>query len=235
MINGGYYIKARKIQNSPVHKQPPHVREIWDYLLREANHRDNKYGKYEVKRGQLFRTYSEIREDLSWFVGWRKQMYSENQTKKAMKALREERMIATQKAPGGVLITVLNYEYYQDPKNYESTTESTTESTWKEPLKNQCGTTNNKNDKKEKNEKNEKKYNGKFRPPTVDEVREYCQQRNNGIDAQYWVDSYTAKGWVVGTNKTPMKDWKAAIRTWEKSNIKKKSDTCIPSGAENAI
>ena len=52
-----------------------------------------------------------------------------------------------------------------------------------------------------------------FAVPTVDEVREYCQERNNGIDAAAFVDFYTARGWMIG--KTYMKDWKAAVRTWE--------------------
>ena len=53
----------------------------------------------------------------------------------------------------------------------------------------------------------------RFSPPTVDEVREYCQERNNGIDAAAFVDFYVARGWMIG--KTHMKDWKAAVRTWE--------------------
>ena len=54
----------------------------------------------------------------------------------------------------------------------------------------------------------------RFTPPTVDEVAAYCGERNNRIDPQTFVDFYASKGWVVGKSK--MKDWKAAIRTWEK-------------------
>lgn len=53
----------------------------------------------------------------------------------------------------------------------------------------------------------------RFSPPCVDDVKAYCDERNNGIDAQTFVDFYTAKGWKVG--KEPMKDWKACVRTWE--------------------
>ena len=53
-----------------------------------------------------------------------------------------------------------------------------------------------------------------FVKPTVEEVREYCRDRKNGVDAQTFVDFYASKGWKVG-NQT-MKDWKAAVRTWEK-------------------
>ncbi len=65
---------------------------------------------------------------------------------------------------------------------------------------------------------NKRIYKAPFIPPTVDEVRSYCDERKNGIDPQYFVDSNTAKGWVIGKNKSPAKDWKAMIRTWEKTN-----------------
>ena len=53
-----------------------------------------------------------------------------------------------------------------------------------------------------------------FVKPTVEEVRAYCSERHNGVDAQMWYDFYESKGWMVGSNH--MKDWKAAVRTWEK-------------------
>lgn len=56
----------------------------------------------------------------------------------------------------------------------------------------------------------------RFTPPAVDEVRAYCQGRQNGIDPQRFVDYYTSNGWMVGKNK--MKDWKAAVRTWEQKD-----------------
>lgn len=54
----------------------------------------------------------------------------------------------------------------------------------------------------------------RFVPPTPGEVAEYCSSRSNGVDAQRFVDFYAAKGWMVGKNK--MRDWKAAVRTWER-------------------
>lgn len=56
----------------------------------------------------------------------------------------------------------------------------------------------------------------RFTPPTVDEVRDYCRERGNAVDAERFVDFYAAKGWMVGKNR--MKDWKAAVRTWEKED-----------------
>lgn len=55
---------------------------------------------------------------------------------------------------------------------------------------------------------------GKFTKPTVEQVAAYCSERNNGINAQQFVDFYASKGWKVGN--TPMKDWQAAVRNWER-------------------
>lgn len=58
----------------------------------------------------------------------------------------------------------------------------------------------------------------RFTPPTLEEVMEYCQERNNGIDAIQFFDFYEANGWVQGKDK-PLKDWKAAVRTWERNGV----------------
>lgn len=55
----------------------------------------------------------------------------------------------------------------------------------------------------------------RFIVPTVEEVAEYCRERKNGVDAQRFVDYYASNGWKVGRNA--MKDWKAAVRTWERN------------------
>lgn len=62
----------------------------------------------------------------------------------------------------------------------------------------------------------------RFVKPTVEEVKAYCIERGNNVDAQKWFDYYTANGWKVGRN--PMKDWKAAVRTWERTEKKKSVD-----------
>lgn len=57
-----------------------------------------------------------------------------------------------------------------------------------------------------------------FRPPTVQEVAAYCEERGNGISAERFIDHYSANGWKVGKNS--MKDWKAAVRNWEKNEFR---------------
>lgn len=69
---------------------------------------------------------------------------------------------------------------------------------------------------KEKEEEKEKdKPQKRFTPPTVAEVAEYCKERGNGIDPEYFVDYQTARNWVLSNGKK-MQDWKATVRTWEK-------------------
>ena len=56
--------------------------------------------------------------------------------------------------------------------------------------------------------------------PSIDEIKEYCIERNNDIDAEQFYDFYESKNWYVGKNK--MKDWRACVRTWEKRQVKTK-------------
>lgn len=58
----------------------------------------------------------------------------------------------------------------------------------------------------------------RFKAPTAEEVRAYILEKGYSVDAESFVDYYTSKGWVVG--KSPMKDWKAAVRTWNKNHAK---------------
>lgn len=66
------------------------------------------------------------------------------------------------------------------------------------------------------NTKGEKASASRFTPPTLDEVKEYVKERGSAVDAEKWFNHYTANGWMVGKNK--MKDWKAAVRTWERND-----------------
>lgn len=70
-------------------------------------------------------------------------------------------------------------------------------------------------------EKDKKKSSAKrsFTPPTLQEVQEYCRERGNSVDPQRFLDFYEAKGWMIGKNK--MKDWKAAVRTWERQDAER--------------
>lgn len=80
----------------------------------------------------------------------------------------------------------------------------------------------NKNEEEEQEEdrrtKSKVKAHSRFSPPTQEEVSAYCRERGNAVDPQRFVDFYAAKGWKVGNQ--PMKDWQAAVRTWEQRDGK---------------
>ena len=59
----------------------------------------------------------------------------------------------------------------------------------------------------------------RFKKPSIDQIKSYCKDRNNNIDAEAFIDFYESKDWKIGKNK--MKDWKAAVRTWERRETKK--------------
>jgi hypothetical protein len=61
----------------------------------------------------------------------------------------------------------------------------------------------------------------RFTKPTIEDIKEYCIERNNFVDAEKFFDYYSSNGWKVGKN--PMKDWKASVRTWEKNSTSEQS------------
>ena len=76
---------------------------------------------------------------------------------------------------------------------------------------------------KEKKACDERKTASRFTPPTVEEVEKYCCERMNAVDPERFVNYYSSKGWMIGKNK--MKDWRAAVRTWEHADSKPKQKT----------
>lgn len=96
-----------------------------------------------------------------------------------------------------------------------------------------------KNTKPIPNNNTDNKTNKKNMPPTLEDVKEYCRSRSNGIDAEAFIDYYQQQGWKLA-NGNKMKDWQAAIRTWEKREKKKEPKRpeikpYIPPSRENAV
>jgi len=168
---------------------------LFIFLLINCNHKDNKWQGINIKRGQIITG----RKELSFKTG-----ISEQTIRTCLKKLELTKEITVKSTNKYSIITVCNYDSYQDKT--EITNQQLTNN---QPATNQQLTTN-KNDKNKKNDKNI------FIPPSLLDVIEYCKERKNNVDAEAWINHYTAKGWMIGKNK--MKDWKAAVRTWEKSN-----------------
>lgn len=92
--------------------------------------------------------------------------------------------------------------------------------------------TNNNNIKNNKNNKKEI-YKERFVKPTIEEIEEYCKERNNGIDAVMFYNFYESKDWMIGKNK--IKNWKSCIITWERNRKTKVDITETPIWFNNDI
>lgn len=121
------------------------------------------------------------------------------------------------------------------PKGNQNATkrkeENNQETTDREPTNNQGTTDKQANENVNVNSNNKDKEKEvvtqtrpRFTPPSVADVEEYCKERNNGIDAQHFCDHYTANGWRQ-SNGNAIKDWKAAVRTWERNGIRPAATT----------
>jgi len=108
------------------------------------------------------------------------------------------------------VVTICNWKTYAECENAEGQLVGQVEDKYR---------TQRRKDKKEEEEELAHTTNGnagKNIPPTVTEVTAYCAERNNGIDAEHFVDYYQTRGWILNKG-VKMKDWHGAIRTWEKN------------------
>jgi len=212
-IKGGYYIKARCIQNSEIAMMPPYIREIWDWLLKETNHTDRKINGLVIKRGQLVRTFRDIQEGLKWMIGWRKMTYKKWQCENAMKFLRERGMITTTKTTRGMLITICKYSFYQDPKNYESNKRADRKTT----VPKQTTDTINNNGNNDKNVNNGKKKYMDTVFLTDDEYKKLIEELGESLTKEYIKDLSL----YIQSKGKKYKSHYATILTWNRNDIKK--------------
>lgn len=169
---------------------------VFIFLLLKANWKDCTWKGVLVKRGEYVSSYDKLAEDTD---------LTRDEVRTAIKHLKCTTEITTRSTRKFTVFTVVNYDLYQgnplqNPLQipYDSPTN---------PLKIR--------NKEIKNKRN----NNIFVPPTVLQVAEYCDERKNNVDAETFVNFYTANGWVQGKGK-PIKDWKAAVRTWERNRNK---------------
>jgi hypothetical protein len=156
-IPGGYILVSRKILDSWIMNKPPEYLKVWIYLLTKAHHAE----KNNLKRGQGFTSIPELIEMLSYRVGYRTIKPSKKKVWGIIEWLRnpcegnyegsaKEPMIVTMKVTHGFVYTILKYDTYQDPKNYEGNNKGNNEGTTKVTTKGDNKYKNYKNDKNDK-------------------------------------------------------------------------------------
>lgn len=172
-----------------------------------------------VLRGQFISSNYKLAEAWGW---------AESSVRKFMRLLTDNGMIRRKTSVKWTLYECTNYCVYQSIDTSEIQPKPNAQKTRKKRTANAQRAPNN-NDNNYKNINNnintlgDKPQTTKFIPPTVDEVKAYCKERNNAVDAEKFIDHYAAANWFRG--KTKIKDWKACVRTWEKNEKDKPSNT----------
>jgi uncharacterized membrane protein YcgQ (UPF0703/DUF1980 family) len=174
---------------------------LFIYLLLNANHEDGKWRGIEIKRGQILTGLNSLHENTGISI---------RTLRTCLDRLQNTKEIDKQTTNKYSIITICNYENYQfngiiTDKQLDKQPTSNRQATDKQP-------TTNKNKENKENEKN-------IIPPPLDFVVDYCKKRENKIDPQYFIDWNEARGWMLNGRK--MKDWQAAIRTWEQRDKNK--------------
>lgn len=225
MAEKGWIKLHRKLLDCWIWQVKPYDKaRAWVDLLLLTMHHDKKIiiddKPVVISRGSYFISRGKLADRWGWSI---------KKVDAYLKALENENMVTTTRTKKGTTITIVNYGEYQVEGITQDTTEDTIQGT---TLDTTVGITvdttvdtqnkNIKNIKNVKELKNNKNNIGRFTPPHVIDVQAYCYERGNNVDAQAFVDFYSSKGWMVGKNK--MKDWKAAVRTWERSNGISKSN-----------
>ena len=195
--NNGAFLIARKLLQSNLWAEKPSTwTKIFIYILSNVNHSDN--GRF--KRGQGFFNFSAEKKFIGIDI-------TDDVIKKFISFARESGFLSTTRSTRGNVVTVLNYNHYQQLYNYSSTTNGTREAR----EEHERSTPIHKNERNETNGSN-----NTFVHPTIEDVKNYCIDRNNSVNPEKWFSYYESNGWKVGRNK--MKNWQAAVRTWEKNS-----------------
>ena len=184
------------------------TRLVFIHLLLNANWEDSKFKGIDIPKGSLVVGRKQLAEKVG---------ISEQSIRTSLEHLKSTNEITIESTNKFSVITLVNWEKYQG-----YTEESTNKLTNKSPTTNQQLTTEE--EYKNIRIKEINNIRGKnFVPPTIEEVKDYCHERKNNIDPETFINFYESKGWYVGKNK--MKDWKAAIRTWERNRKESKNET----------
>jgi len=215
----GWISIHRKLQSHWLWEEKPFSKgQAWIDLLMLANHEDSKFllgnQLVEAKRGDIVTSEAKLMNRWGW---------SNTKVRSFLNLLEKDSMIIKKTDTKKSILTLTNYSVWQDSKS-EKEVEKKCNKSALEVEKHTINNSNNLNNSN--NENKDTCTTSKFKQPTIEEVKQYCLERQNNVDAEKWHNHYSAKGWMIGKNK--MKDWKAAVRTWERNNKQGEQTKPIP-------
>ena len=198
----------------------PRKLKWWIDLLMLAEWRDSKRlvgsDLVTIKRGQLIASAHYLRERWAYKDDNGVQRKpSEHTILKFLSLLEADQMISRAKHPAtrATMITIVNYDDYQ-----QNSTAGCNEGS-NDPCNDPCTEDKNNKNIKDNREGKSGKSEKRFSPPSIEEVDSYIREKGYTVDAERFVNFYESKGWYVGKNK--MKNWRAAVATWQKEDNKR--------------
>ncbi|MDD3019499.1 MAG: hypothetical protein PHX61_00800 [Alphaproteobacteria bacterium] len=198
----------------------PEMVQLFVFFLLSANHESKKWNGTTIKRGQFVTSLESVKLKTGLSI---------QTIRTCIKRLKLTNEITSTSTSRFTIITICNYASYQQKENTTNkpiNTPNNKQVTNEQQTSNKRLTTN-KNDKNEKNIKERAENAKRFTPPSINDVQIYVSEKGYSVDAESFVSFYQSKNWFVGKNK--MKDWHAAVVTWEKRNkefpTKKQSTT----------
>ena len=207
----GHIHLHRKIRDSAVYQDSKTLHLWLELLLRASWKQCQLLNGVTLEPGQLICGQEELGESIG---------LSRREVRTRLQQLENCGNVTSKTTNAGTHITICNWATYQllpDAERPAKRPASDQQATNDRPASDQRATTEEEG--KESKEGKKVIHKGsqarRFVPPSVDEVSSYCNQRSNHVDASQFVDHYEARGWMIGKNK--MKDWKAAVRTWERN------------------
>lgn len=220
----GYIKIHRKFRDWEWYSEPV-VKDVFLHLLITASWEDSRYKGHEIKAGQTIITVSGLASELG---------VSTRQVRTAVEKLESTGEITRKTTNRFTVVTVENWSLYQADYDDDDKQMTNKRQTDDKQMTNGWQTDDKRTLYKEYKKTRIQENNNsacarvshgdgvsikKFIPPEVQEVRAYCMERGNDVDPERFVDFYEAKGWMVGKNK--MKDWRAAVRNWERNGASK--------------
>lgn len=196
MCNRNGYIKFfRKIQDWEWYKDIP-CKTLFLHCLLRANYGTQYFHGKKVEAGSFITTIRNLAEETGLTI---------QQVRTALNKLKITQELTTKSHSSNTVITINNWIDYQEdntePNNQITLIEEYKNKEYKNNTTTYIGT--NVGQRKTK----------VFQKPTLEEIKSYCFERKNSINPSRFYDYYESNGWKVGKNS--MKDWKAAVRTWE--------------------
>lgn len=118
-IPGGYVLLSRRIFDGSYAGRPPWEFALWVWMLAQANHQQKRDGQ-KLGRGQLLTTLARMQDAVAYMVGGRRVVPGRPAIAKYLRRQREGNAVETAKTTRGIIITIVQYDYYQTAANYES-------------------------------------------------------------------------------------------------------------------